>query len=133
MAAGDPVCNVNQRIPRPNPSIPLVPPIPRATDLPSALRAIQALTQAIQILSNQHPPTQFNQGDVIINNVGGGGGTRRSNPNSNGDFVEIRERRETSDQRIYDPNDREVYVDVKRIDSLTFFDKVSRHFVKWTR
>ena len=127
MAAGDPVCNIKQRVPVASPQIPNFPAIPKAWDLPSALRAIQALTQIVQILTSQYPGNQFNQGDTLV------GGASKKDSASNGDFTEMKDRRQTKETRIYDPNDKEVFVDVKQITGLTFFDKVSKHFVKWER
>ena len=50
-----PVCNLNAKVNVQQPAIQSMPQIPVANDLPSALQAIQSLSQIMQILINQLP------------------------------------------------------------------------------
>jgi hypothetical protein len=103
----------------PAPDVPPLPPLPPpATDLPSALQAINTLRQIIMQLTNQIPD----------NNTGGGGGGRRpdqgafaaSNSKKSGNFVEQRQLRVTKKVRVFNPQDHTQFVDVEQITSQTF-------------
>ena len=76
--------------------------IPPATDLPSALRAINQLIN----INNYLDPLQVPQ------------------------WVE--QSRTTQTVRIYNPNDKEQWVDVERINSLTFADDNTGGLWQWT-
>jgi hypothetical protein len=89
-----PVCNVKGVVLPPSAKLPVLQPIPKATDLPSALKAIQALT---------------NNFNTVYNSSGG-------------NFVELPQYRTYQTVRVYDPADNSVYVDVQQITRMVFGD-----------
>jgi hypothetical protein len=95
-----------------------LPVIPKATDLPSALGAIQALTQAINILTNAIPSNSAAQS------------TASSTP-----AVTASAFQQTNIQlktiRVTDPNDSSVFVDVEQIVGLTLYDPVTKQTWQW--
>lgn len=115
-----PVCH----IPPPNTATPQptgtrLPSIPPATDLNSALRAISALRQAVQQLSNQ-----ITQNNGVLNGF-------RQDRNQGATWVE--ERRVTETVRVTNPQDENQYVDVERINSLTMKSRDSGQTWQWKR
>jgi hypothetical protein len=112
----------------------MLPAVPKAQDLPSALQAIQALTQIVMILSGQ-PPPQNNvaaqqrvvQGTPVLRfflpgpsgSAGppGVGGSRRSN------WVEAF--RTTATVRVENPDDSSQFVEIERINQLVMRDTVT--------
>lgn len=88
-----------------------IPNIPPATDLPSAISAIFALTQAINVLANNIPA-----------NAGGGAGQGSG-------FVVTNQTTELV--TIFDPNDNQVFVQVQQVTSLELTNSVTGETWKW--
>lgn len=105
---------------------PPLPSIPVATDLPSALQAINALRQTINIIINNTTPS----------NPGGspGGGFKSQNqPNPQANFTEIRANRVTQTVRVFNPQDHNQFVDVQQITGLTFLDPQTKQTIVWSQ
>ena len=134
---GAPVCNINPKNPPPQSLAPTLPSIPIATDVPSLIAAVNALRQWIIQYTNQGQggsggPNNQNQGGGTNpgggpknqNQGGGGGGTTGNLSN----FAEKPNTRQTTTNRIYDPNDptNQTYVDVKQITGLSFSNKAGQ-------
>ncbi len=96
----------------------VLPVIPKAIDLPSALTAINALNQAIQILTNAIPANGSN-----------------TSQQSTAPAVVASSFQQTGLQvktiRVTDPNDPSVFVDVEQIVSLTLYDPVTKQTWEW--
>ena len=115
-----PVCHIPPAVTvTPQPPGRLLPSIPNAYDLASALRAIAALRQAVQILTNQNTTD-----NGVINNFN----TRRD---QTGTWNE--ERRVTETVRVFNPEDDSQYVDVERINSLRMLNKDTKQTWIWNR
>ncbi len=95
-----------------------LPVIPKATDLPSALGAIQALTQAINILTNAIPST-----------AGAASNTTSTPAVTASAFQQTAIQLKTI--RVTDPNDSSVFVDVEQIVGLTLYDPVTKQTWQW--
>jgi hypothetical protein len=126
---GAPVCKINPAPPV-FPSKPLVlPAIPVATDLASLIAAVNALRQAFIAMNGQVNPN---------NTPGspGGGFTANWPANKQGkanSFTEVRPQRVTTTNRIYDPNNKQNYVDVQQITGLTFVDPTTQQTWTWSQ
>jgi hypothetical protein len=103
-----PYCNVKGVVVEGTPSLPALQPIPVATDLPSALKAIQA------IKNNFNTLYKFT-----------------SNVINTGNFVEVRNLRTTEIVRVFNPQDSAQWVDVQQITGLTFRDPVTGRTLTW--
>ena len=121
---GAPICNVK---PTPPPSTklgPLVSQIPVATDLPSAIAAVNPMRAAM--IASAGAGAQGNGG------VGPGPA-----PNPGGGFTEKSQFQVTNQvmkpTRIYDPNDptKQTYIDVNQIVSLTMSNPVTKETWSW--
>jgi hypothetical protein len=93
-----PVCNVQGVVREPDQALAKLQPIPRATDLPSAIKAIQALT---------------------------------NNFNLAGNYVEQRQLRTYTTNRVFNPDDTTQWVDVLQITGLVFLDRVTGKTIVW--
>lgn len=96
-----PVCNVQGVVREPDQKISLFQPVPKATDLPSALKAIQAITNNFNTLLKA------------------------------GNFVENRNLRTYQTVRVFNPDDTSQWVDVLQITGLTFVDPVTGRTLTW--
>lgn len=96
-----------------------LPSIPAATDLSSALRAIAAMRQAIQQLSNQ-----ITKDNGVINGF-------RQDRNQGATWTE--DSRVTETVRVTNPQDENQYVDVERINSLSMKNRDTGQTWKWKR
>lgn len=115
-----PVCHIPP-VPPPTtqPTGNRLPSIPAATDLASALRAISAMRQAIQQLSNQ-----ITQDNGVINGF-------RTKQNQGATWTE--DRRVTENVRITNPEDDSQYIDVERINMLRMKNKDTGQTWTWNR
>lgn len=95
------VCNVQGPVKFPDQKISNFQPIPKATDLPSALRAIQAITNNFYTLMKA------------------------------GNFQEQRQLRTFQTVRVFNPDDSNQWVDVQQITGLTFVDPVTGRTLTW--
>jgi hypothetical protein len=94
---------------------PLLPMPPRAVDLPSAINAINQLSQIILQLTN--PSTTINNS------------LRIQQPSVTGNWSETG--RVTQIQRVFNPNDSSQWVDVERINQLTMTQDATGDVLKW--
>jgi hypothetical protein len=108
-----PVCNINQQPPGAEPQTPRLPAIPVAKDLPSALAAINALRQSMQIITNQL----------------GKQGAAKQQPV----LRELVSKRTTEKVRVFNPDDKSQFVDVEQINHLEFADASSGQKLLWDR
>lgn len=120
-----PVCNINPPSPSAEPTVPSIPAIPVATDLQSAIRAINTMRGIIQTMTNQ-----------IANNNSGARTTSFKSSGStkkNSDFAELTAKRTTATKKIYQNNDPStgVFVEVKQITGLTFLNPVTGQRISW--
>ena len=120
-----PVCNLNtnRNANTPQPSVPITPQIALATDLPSALQAINQIAQTLQqMLGQGWGPNNFYFGGGQGGGGGGGGGGQRPPPKppNPGDFTEVPGSRVTTTVRIYNPDDHTQYVDVEQVQHVQF-------------
>ena len=130
---GAPVCNINPKNPPPQSVAPVLPSIPLANDLASALAALNAIRQWILQFTNPAPvapapnvgPGGFVLPSPLTVNVSGGGV---------GNFSEIPTARVMETTRIYDSNDptQQTYVDVNQIVGLEFANGTGQT-IRWTQ
>ena len=97
----------------------VLPVIPKAIDLPSALTAINAINQAIQILTNAIPSNNANQQTQTTPAVVASSFQQTS--------------LQTKTIRVTDPNDSSVFVDVEQITGLTMYDPVTKQTWTWNQ
>ena len=157
---GAPVCfiPVDENITQP--AAKLLAQVPQATDLQSALRAINAMRAALMALMNGlNNPQSRNSGEFNgtngpigfggggFGNLGPGGSQNRggggpgggifnlkikNNPET-GRWSEIPQARITEVVRIFNPKDKSQWVDVERINATTFQDTVTGEQFFWQR
>lgn len=110
------------------PSAQRYPNIPLATDLRSALAAINAIRQSIMIMRGQlgaQPRSQVAQQSNTKS------GSNKAKPAQQGKFVEIE--RVEKKVRIFNKEDKEQFVDVERINKLVFRDSTDGETWTWQR
>ena len=130
---GAPVCNISPKNPPPQSLAPVLPSIPVANDLASALAALNAIRQWILQFTNLAPIPP-------APNVGPGGFVQPSPTTVNiiggrvGNFAEVPTARVVETTRIYDPNDptKQTYVDVNQIVGLEFANGTGQT-IRWTQ
>ena len=110
-----PICYINPPPPSAEPVTPAIPAIPVATDLASAIQAINTLTRIVQQITNQNSSS------------GGGGSVSVKSAN----FSEDKAKRTTTVTRVFNQNDKTQYVDVKQITGLTFLNPVTKQTITW--
>lgn len=114
----------------------LLPVIPQATDLTSALNAIGAIRQTLMQMNNQlrNQSNNSNRGGGQGGSGGGGSaGVSGQKKPKMGRWNEIPDERVVQTVRIFNPKDKEQYVDVQRINALTFQDTVTGESFYWYR
>lgn len=121
---GAPVCVIEPTEPIQVPKPLQLPPIPIATDLQSALAAINAMRQNIMALLGQIAQSQQGRGGGFIAN-------NPNNPSKAANFVEVLPLRVTQKIRVYNANDKTQYVDVQQITGLTFVDPQTQQTIQW--
>lgn len=119
--AGAPICYINPPPPTAEPVAPTIPAIPVATDLASALSAINLMRQIIQTGGGQIP-----------GGAGAGGGTIARKKND-ANFKELKVKRVYATTRVFNPQNSNQYVDVKQITGLTFQDPITKQEIVWTQ
>lgn len=115
-----PICHLPDGFATPQPDAPALPSIPLATDLPSALAAINGIRQWI---AQQQPKKGFSEGVKT-----------KPDPkpqSKDGRWVEAS--RETKTEKIYNPNNRSQYIEVERINKLTMRDRQTGEKWVWNR
>ncbi len=144
-----PVCHVStgsQVIQQPRPT--LLPSVPVAVDLPSALAAIAALKLLIQQISGQQsvagprglPGLPGLRG---FDGLGGGGfstapgdkGQKGDNASKPSRWSEDKSQRVTQKKRIFQDNDKtsDNWVDISQINRVVWVDSVNGERIVWTR
>src|ERR1700735_2853534 len=118
MPSTAPVCRITPQKPYAPPPQAMATSIPIASDLASAIQAVNALRQLLQILMNQIPN----------NNIPPPGGFT-SQPTKNANFNEVS--RVTTPTKIVDPTNPANYVIVNQITALKFLDKASGQTWVW--
>lgn len=118
---GAPVCNVSPTPPPQQPGAVYVPNIPVASDLPSAIAAVNAMRQVMMASAGQNS-SGFNPGPGP--NPGGGFTSKSQFQVTNQVITPV---------RIYDPNDpsKQTYVDVNQVVSLTMSNPVTKESWSW--
>lgn len=135
--AAAPVCHIPSSSEVADPTARQFPSIPQATDLQSALAAINAMRQILQQLMGMLTPNnlQVNNNYYGMQQPGGGGrittNTRKPSQKRDRGFIEVH--RVTSRVRVYNPNDHEQYVDVERINQLVLRDNITGALWVWNR
>ncbi len=109
------------------PTAPTIPSIPQASDLPSALAAIQALSITHNIMhgSNSKSPQHQNQGQ-----------DKNQTPNKKpkvGRFQELTAQRVTAKVKVYSKQDKDTFVEYKQINGMTFKDTITGETWNWSR
>jgi len=97
----------------------MLPQIPAAVDLPSALLAINQMRQIINFLVAPSVTNLF--GSPLLLNL--------QVPNIRSNWQEIH--RVSQVDRVYSPLDKSVWVDVERINSLTMKDQLTGNVLQW--
>jgi hypothetical protein len=143
-----PVCHVSTgSVPIKQPRATLLPTVPVAVDLPSALAAINALKLLIQVMSGQQGVGGARGGAPSGGLIGGGGIALAGSPGSQGQkgkdakdesggrFVEDRKQRVVQKKRIFQDNDKtsENWVDIAQINKVVWVDKVTGETIVWVR
>lgn len=121
---GAPVCVIQPTEPIQVPKGQQLPPIPIATNLLSAIQAINAMRQLIIVMLGQISPN----GQPT---PGGGFSSNLPPDPKKANFKEVRAARQTTTMRIYDPTNRNNYVDVQQITGLTFIDPLTSQTINW--
>ena len=125
-----PVCNVNGPQPVVQPSPQALPAIPVATNLATAIQAINVMRQAINTMNNNIPPNNQNNQNTNIN-----GFTTKQNQQQNtpqkSSFVQVSVVKNTV--RITNPDNPDQYVDVEQITGLTMQNPVTGQSWTWSQ
>ena len=111
-----PVCNLNAKVNVQQPTMQSAPQIPVANDLPSALQAIQNITQILQTLVNQLPGQNNTQQNTPQRS------SQQASPG--GDFHQVPGSMVTQPVRIYNPDNPQQYVDVAQVTHVQFANKL---------
>jgi hypothetical protein len=120
-----PICFTNPPPPTAEPVQPTIPAIPVATNLASAIQAINTIAQIIRSLTNQVPA---GPNEIIYDLV-----SKPSSKKKQANFQEIVTKRTYATTRVTNPQDPKQYVDVKQITGLTFIDKLTGQEITWTQ
>jgi hypothetical protein len=117
--AGAPVCN---NLPANTPGQPdpkTLPSVPLATDLASAITAVNALRRIMQTIIAQPPPVS--------------GGLSGFKVQKGKGFHELKQYRVSKVVRIYNPSDKTQFVDVKQIVGVVMADPKTGQTWSWQR
>jgi hypothetical protein len=134
---GAPVCtlpNVGQQPPAQAGRI--FPAIPKAQDLPSAVQAINTLTQIIiQLTAPDLPSFRNNLAPLTIQSQKVGTPLLLAGAQQNAQksirFAEVSRNKEKV--KVVSPDDDSIFVIVERINSITFMDRVTGSLLVWQR
>jgi len=123
-----PVCLIQPVISTSQPPPLVMPSIPQANDLASALAAINALSTALRYIQSQLPPNTPNiqgPGGMISTN------SKKGGPAKQGRWNQLA--RVTEQVKVTNPSDSTQFVIIDRIKSLTMKDSVTGETWVWTR
>jgi hypothetical protein len=121
--ASAPICYINPPAPSAEPVAPTIPAIPVATDLQSVIQAVNTIAQILRSMNNQQdlgPPQRLT--DATVNSK-----KHRS------DFHEVVTKRVVKKVRVFNPQNKSQFVDVKQITGLTFANKLTGQQINWTQ
>lgn len=122
-----PVCPVSRSQPVSGQPGLLLPYIPPAVDLPSAIAAANAMAGVLQHpfapRNNVNPLIPFGQPRLSSNNDGGGKKTRSRWEEKN---------RKTAIKKFVNPEDDQVWIKVERITEITWVDRARKAVLKFT-
>jgi hypothetical protein len=107
-----PICYINPPAPSAEPIAPTLPAIPVATDLASVISAVNVIRQILQAITNQ--------------NIGSG-------QRLTSDFHEVVNKRIVKKVRVFNPQNKSQFVDVKQITGLTFANKLTGQQIDWSQ
>jgi hypothetical protein len=130
-----PVCPIStSQAPPSQPGIAL-PPVPKAQDLPSAIQAINVLTQIINYLTMPSLPSNnlvlnFTTLPPLVKPATAAVALQPPKPQA-ARFVEAGRSQETV--KVVNPNDDSQFVIVKRVNSITFKDRITGSLLIWSR
>ena len=125
-----PVCNVNVPQPVVQPSPPALPAIPVATNLATAIQAINVMRQAINTMNNNIPPNNQNSQNPTMNGFTTKQNQQQNTPQKSG-FVQVSVVKNTV--RITNPDNPDQYVDVEQITGLTMQNSVTGQSWTWSQ
>ena len=125
-----PVCNVNVPQPVVQPSPPALPAIPVATNLATAIQAINVMRQTINTMNNNIPPNNQNNQNTNINGFTTKQNQQQNTPQKSG-FVQVSVVKNTV--RITNPDNPDQYVDVEQITGLTMQNPVTGQSWTWSQ
>lgn len=125
-----PVCNVNVPQPVVQPSPPALPAIPVATNLATAIQAINVMRQAINTMNNNIPPNNQNNQNTNMNGFTTKQNQQQNTPQKSG-FVQVSVVKNTV--RITNPDNPDQYVDVEQITGLTMQNPVTGQSWTWSQ
>lgn len=120
-----PVCNVQGVAVVPDQTLGRFAPVPRATDLRSALRAIQIITNNFNILYGMIPPNNLNPPQT--------GNITGATSKTQGDWVEDRGKRIITKVKVEQKDNPENFVEFEQIDGFTMKNAKSGEVWKWQR
>lgn len=120
-----PICNVQGVVQEPNQQVGIFQPIPKATDLASAIAAINAMANNLNNLFKQGAfSSTGGVHDLSTNN-------KKKPAAPSGNYREDPVRRVYKTVRVYNPQDSTQFVDVKQIIALTFVDPNTKRTIVW--
>lgn len=123
--ANAPICHESRDEAFPTKQPSSIPNIPPATDLASAIAAINALRAAVMALAGRQQSRPPQPWTPQINNF--------QSTNSNTRWQEDRKVRVTQVVRVFNPKNKKQYVDVEQINGLTFADQKTGEKFQWKR
>jgi hypothetical protein len=132
-----PVCHISKDqdiTEQPKPT--LLPFVPAAIDLPSALQAIQALKLIVEMLAGQQVVNNPNGTlQAGLRPAPGNQNVGKRNPNANERYSEVRSQRVEKKLRVFQDNDPSSsnWVDIKQVNAVTWVDNVTGEKITWSR
>lgn len=121
-----PTCSSSVPVAIDQPAGPVIPSIPNAYDLQSALAAIQALSITHNIMHGGGGVKQPQQQQSKNN-------TKPPQKPKVGRFQEIKAQRVTANVKVYSKQDKETFVAYKQINGMTFKDTITGEMWNWSR
>ncbi len=127
-----PVCEIIPQIVTTQPPQSRLPAIPIATDLNSALLALNAMRQWMMMMMQTNPGHGTGGGGRGGGGAGGPGGGKKADPKKP-QLGRWQQKDITRKKvRVFNPQDHEQYVDVSRVTRLVMEDSVTKEQWVWT-
>jgi hypothetical protein len=124
-----PVCLIDPVIDNIQPNGVKLPSIPQATDLPSAIAAINAMASILRTITGQQSPSL----GLPQSSGGGFNVIPQKTPPKPGRYQEQKPMRVVNTVTVYSKEDPTAFITFKRIDALTFKDTKTGELWQWTR